>query len=181
MAAAVCVLALTLAGCGAHTGKPPPTPTVSQVRGAMSRQPRMSETLTGGTGTVRRAVVDTKGRYLALYAPSGKVTVLDKSGVEYRLLNTGCYGRYHAGPTSTQAFWTGLLASATGPHYTTTVSGGTVIYRHENSQVVVDARTDLIRSASSSAYPAGGIPAASATLSYPATVPEAPIPTPACR
>jgi hypothetical protein len=189
------VLALVLAGCGGSrsakssvAGVSPPSP--AQITAAMEAQPRMAETLTGGT--LRRVVIDVKARYAAFISsgksgpppprfPSGTVVVMDKHGIEYRRQESGCYDRYKAAPTSTSLLWSGLLASTVDSHYTTKVSGRTVLYSSKGERMTIDARTHLMRSQAADPPRATGVSRSSAELSYPSSVPELPTPANICQ
>ena len=118
-----CALALAVGACGrSSASKDMPAPSANSVIAAMNTQPRIIESV-AGSGTVGRIIVDANARYLGLYSPSGMLTVMDKQGVEFRLLASGCYGRFAAAPVSTRVMWLGALEPLTSPRYTTTTSG----------------------------------------------------------
>jgi len=196
-----CALALAVGGCGGSSAsKARSAPSVQNVIAAMNAQPRLIETL-AGSSTAGRVIVDAKAGYLVLYSPSGKLTEMDKQGVEYRLLARGCYGRFWPiPPVNTRDFWLGpLREKITGTRYTTSAAGDTVTYSSSVGSVTVDARTTLIRSSFIAALPQGGVPAypaansyppsvtvqlgapSSATYSYPASVTELGAPSPLCH
>lgn len=137
----------------------------------MRSQPRIIATLIGGPDHVARVVVDTKARYQAIFAPSGKLIDLDKGGIEYRRIGR-CFGRFKTPRVIAPSNWTVALTEPGHPHYATRVSGEKVLFTSPRERVTVDARTDLLRKDVTSADPAAGVPYQSASFSYPASVAE---------
>jgi hypothetical protein len=178
--AAAGVLAAVVAGCGASEK---PAPSAKQVYAAMSREPRIVETISGGP-QFSRVVVNAKTEYLALYSHSGELVDMVKGRIEYRRAGSGCFGRYQASPPSARFVWRGDLAENKDSGYRAKVSGDTVVYRgtggESGSSVTVDAGTLLIRS-TADIYPRStGIHDNFIKLSYPKSIAELPIPTNIC-
>lgn len=169
--AAAVALAVALGGCGGEVVSP------KSVIAAMGAQPRMIVEEKGGS--IRRAVIDTKRQYLALFS-SGKLVLLERGGVQYREAN-GCYDASPTGRPRTQSLWAGTLDDITGGPHTTKRSNNRVIYKSSAGELTVDPRTDLIQSARSAGLPSGGVAAISATFQYPRSVAELPAPTDLCH
>jgi hypothetical protein len=153
------------------SGSPGP---LSDVASAMAAQPRIVQTFT--RSNVQRIVLDHPAGYLAFYT-SGKVTRMDKGGVEY-VLNAHCYSRFRATPVNTTIFWLGWLHEVTEAHYTTRASGSSIVYTSRFGHMTVDKRTKVIRSAVNTAVSA---PHPSTAFTYPASVAQLPTPAPLCH
>jgi hypothetical protein len=147
---------------------------VSNVASAMVAQPRIIQTFKGGN--VQRIVVDRQAAYLASFT-AGKLTVMEKGGVEY-ILSRGCYSHFRATLVNTQGFWLGWLSEVTRSRYTTRVSGSTVEYSSPFGRMTVDKRTSLMRSAVNTSN--SGIHPSTA-FAYPASVTQLPTPRPLCH
>jgi hypothetical protein len=75
-----------------------------------------------------------------------------------------------------------VFPSDLSEQYTAQGSGGTILYTlHGGEQITVDARTHLIRSDFTPAFPSGGVPAYHDAYSYPSSIVELPVPAPVCH
>ncbi len=143
----------------------------------MRAQPRMIVTLTGGS--IRRAVIDTTAQYLAAFS-SRNLLLLERDRVEYRPAKR-CFDVAAGGQVRSDSLWAGTLDDVASTTYSTRASGASVTYTSPRGQVTVDARTDLVRSARTVGLAASGVPATSATFSYPTSIRELPAPTRLCH
>lgn len=181
-AAAGCALTLALGLVGCAGGNQlivsgSPAAFLRRAITATGAQSRMVIRLTGGS--VRRAVIDTKAQYRALFS-ARKLIVLDRHGIEYRDAN-GCYRSSRADRLRSEGLWAGVVDDVTSRRYSTDVSGTSVTYRSAQGEMTIDAGTGLIRSARAAGLPAGGVAATTVTFFYPGSVRELPAPTPLCR
>jgi hypothetical protein len=153
-----------------------PAALLRQVIAAMAAQPRMVLNLSGGS--IRRAVIDTRAQYLALFS-GRKLLLLQKRGVGYRLAN-GCYQVSTAFHFPTESLWAGTVDDITSDRYSARLSGTSLVYRSARGEMTVDSRSKLLQSARSMGLPSAGVAATSATFSYPPSVNELPSPGRLC-
>lgn len=143
----------------------------------MTAEPRMVVDLTGTS--IRRAVIDTRAQYLALFSRTA-LLLLERDGREYRQAD-GCYRVAPGGHLTTQSFWAGTVDDVTGGAHSTKASGDSVIYRSSGGELVVDSRTDLVRSTRFAGFASGGVAATTATFLYPRSVTELAAPRRLCH
>lgn len=156
-------------------------PALSRVLAASISQPRVIENQVGANGTpgeVERVVIDSRAGYQAISRSARLVNVVEQ-GHDYLRSSGSCWALL----PGTRSVKTDIVFPIQPPrHYTARASGATIFYTlRGGEQITVDARTHLIRSDFSPAFPSGGVPAYHAAYSYPSRVAELPRPAPLCH
>jgi hypothetical protein len=129
--------------------------------------------------TLWRLVVQTR----AADRITGQLVDIVKQGQEYLRSTVTSIGSSRAATSRNAPVSTSIVfPSDLSKHYAAKGSGGTILYAlRGGEQITVDARTRLIRSDFTPAFPSGGVPAYHDAYSYPGSIVELPVPLPLCH